>query len=284
MAVVKSDGYGHGMLPRARPSPAARWLGVRHLAEALALRGAGFTLPVLCLIAAADAPHAERSRRRRPQGRRAGLGPPDRSAGRGRAGPARCTSRPRPACAGAAPPRPSGRPGRRGPGPAGRGPLRITGVWSHLACADMPGHLRRRAARRLPRRARAGRAGRARVPTCGTWPTRRPRCPCRKRGSTWCGRAAGWSGCARCPAARRLAAAGHDRAGRRCAGQGSPGRRLLRAPLRDGGETPLGLVPLGYREGFPGGGEQCAGPDPRRPTDHLRDGLHEPVRGRCRRT
>ena len=40
MAVVKADGYGHGMLPVARAALAggADRLGVAHLAEALALR------------------------------------------------------------------------------------------------------------------------------------------------------------------------------------------------------------------------------------------------------
>ena len=42
MAVVKSDGYGHGMLPTARAALAggATWLGVVHVADALALRAA----------------------------------------------------------------------------------------------------------------------------------------------------------------------------------------------------------------------------------------------------
>ena len=48
MAVVKSDGYGHGMLDRPRASLAggATWLGVVHVAEAIALRRAG--LPCRC--------------------------------------------------------------------------------------------------------------------------------------------------------------------------------------------------------------------------------------------
>src|SRR3954468_4285851 len=43
MAVVKADGYGHGMLPSARAAVAggASWLGVAMLEEALALRAAG---------------------------------------------------------------------------------------------------------------------------------------------------------------------------------------------------------------------------------------------------
>ncbi|MEP6695311.1 MAG: alanine racemase [Pseudonocardiales bacterium] len=49
MAVVKADGYGHGLLPSARAALAggATWLGVCMLEEALALRAAGITAPVL---------------------------------------------------------------------------------------------------------------------------------------------------------------------------------------------------------------------------------------------
>jgi alanine racemase len=45
MAVVKADGYGHGMVPAARAARAggADWLGVAVLEEALALRAAGDT-------------------------------------------------------------------------------------------------------------------------------------------------------------------------------------------------------------------------------------------------
>ncbi len=52
MAVVKADGYGHGMLPAARAALAggAQWLGVTLLAEALELRAAGITAPVLAWL------------------------------------------------------------------------------------------------------------------------------------------------------------------------------------------------------------------------------------------
>ena len=61
MAVVKSDGYGHGMIPAAFAAldGGATWLGVVHVAEAVALRRAGLTVPVLCLLAAPDAPHED---------------------------------------------------------------------------------------------------------------------------------------------------------------------------------------------------------------------------------
>jgi alanine racemase len=49
MAVVKADGYGHGALPVARAAleAGATWLGSCSLAEALALRGGGITAPIL---------------------------------------------------------------------------------------------------------------------------------------------------------------------------------------------------------------------------------------------
>jgi alanine racemase len=49
MAVVKADGYGHGALPVARAAleGGATWLGSCSLAEALALRGGGITAPIL---------------------------------------------------------------------------------------------------------------------------------------------------------------------------------------------------------------------------------------------
>ncbi len=49
MAVVKADGYGHGLVPSARAavSGGATWLGVAQLSEALALRGSGIRGRVL---------------------------------------------------------------------------------------------------------------------------------------------------------------------------------------------------------------------------------------------
>ena len=53
MVVVKADGYGHGMVEAARAARAAGadWLGVAVLEEALALREAGDTGPVLTWLA-----------------------------------------------------------------------------------------------------------------------------------------------------------------------------------------------------------------------------------------
>ncbi len=51
MAVVKADGYGHGAVPVARCALAAgaTWLGVAVVEEAMALRQAGLTAPILVL-------------------------------------------------------------------------------------------------------------------------------------------------------------------------------------------------------------------------------------------
>jgi alanine racemase len=144
MAVVKADGYGHGMIQTAAAALAggATWVGVNHVAEAVALRQAGLTAPVLCLLAAPDAPH-----------KAAIMNDVDLSAGS-----ASLVSQIAAAAAAA------GRPARlhlkadtgmsRGGATAADWPglvataldaqasghARIVGIWSHLACADIPGH------------------------------------------------------------------------------------------------------------------------------------------------
>lgn len=57
MAVVKADGYGHGMLECARAAreAGATWLGVATIEEALVLRTAGDTGNLLCWLAAPGA-------------------------------------------------------------------------------------------------------------------------------------------------------------------------------------------------------------------------------------
>ena len=54
MAVVKADGYGHGLLPSARAAVdgGASWLGVAFLEEALAVRAAGLDVPLLAWLIA----------------------------------------------------------------------------------------------------------------------------------------------------------------------------------------------------------------------------------------
>jgi alanine racemase len=58
MAVVKGDGYGHGAVQAARAalSGGATWLGVCTLGEALQLREAGVTAPILAWLIAPGAP------------------------------------------------------------------------------------------------------------------------------------------------------------------------------------------------------------------------------------
>ena len=80
MAVVKADGYGHGLVPAARAVLAggADSLGVAVLEEALALRAAGVTAPVLAWL------HGPGHRLRRRAGRRRrGVGERGLGAGRG---------------------------------------------------------------------------------------------------------------------------------------------------------------------------------------------------------
>jgi alanine racemase len=52
MAVVKADGYGHGLVPTARAAVqgGATWLGVAFLEEALALRAAYLDVPILAWL------------------------------------------------------------------------------------------------------------------------------------------------------------------------------------------------------------------------------------------
>ena len=144
MAVVKSDAYGHGLVPAATAALAggADWLGVIRVDEALALRRAGLTAPVLCLMSVPGGQHAEAIRH-------------DVDLAASTAGVVEQIA----AAAGQA-----GRPARlhlkadtglsRGgatvadwPGVVdaalaaeAAGNATVTGLWSHLACADVPGH------------------------------------------------------------------------------------------------------------------------------------------------
>lgn len=56
LVVVKANAYGHGMVPAARAALAggATWLGTADIGEALVLREAGISAPVLCWIHAPD--------------------------------------------------------------------------------------------------------------------------------------------------------------------------------------------------------------------------------------
>lgn len=144
MAVVKADGYGHGMVPAARAALAggADQLGVALIAEALALRAAGVDAPLLAWLTTpgdrfADAVAAdvelsaggvwaldEIAKGARTTGRTAAVHlKADTGLSRGGAGAAEW-----PDLVAAA--------GKY----EADGVLDVVGVWSHLACADEPGH------------------------------------------------------------------------------------------------------------------------------------------------
>jgi alanine racemase len=144
MTVIKSDGYGHGLLPSAWAALAggASWLGVIQLADAIALRQAGLPGPILSLHGSPDAPHAEAITHEidltagtpalvRQIAAAAALGGrPARlhleaDTGMGRGG---ATEADWPALVDAA------------LAAEAAGLVRVVGLWSHLACADIPGH------------------------------------------------------------------------------------------------------------------------------------------------
>jgi alanine racemase len=144
MAVVKSDGYGHGMIPTATAALAggATWLGVGHVEEAVALRAAGIAAPILCLLAAPDAPHADAIERgvdlsvgtaalaHQIAAAADIAGRPARlhlkvDTGMSRGG---ATLRDWPELLAAA------------MAEQATGRCEVIGIWSHLACADIPGH------------------------------------------------------------------------------------------------------------------------------------------------
>jgi len=144
MAVVKADGYGHGAVPSAQAALAggATWLGVRSLTEALELRNAGVTAPVLAWLLPPGTPLHE--------GVAAGVDLSVSSlaqladlaeAARRVDGVARAhlkidTGLNR----NGAPPDVWPKLVEAAAKAQADGVLEIVGVWSHLACADVPGH------------------------------------------------------------------------------------------------------------------------------------------------
>jgi alanine racemase len=144
MAVVKADGYGHGMVPCARAAleAGATWLGVATPEEALALRAAGVGGRVLCWLWTPGGPWracveagvdvtvsahwalAEVTAAAREAGRPARVQLKiDAGLGRNGAQPAQW-----PGLTAAA------RAAERA------GLIQVTGVWAHFSCADEPGH------------------------------------------------------------------------------------------------------------------------------------------------
>ena len=142
MAAVKADGYGHGMVPAARAALAggAGWLGVADLAEALTLRQAGITAPVLCLMTFGDPAEAIRHDVDLTAGSVAFVAriaaAADRAGVRARLHLEADTGLSR-----------GGATQADWPGVVeaaldaqARGSVRVVGLWSHFACADIPGH------------------------------------------------------------------------------------------------------------------------------------------------
>ncbi|MFR9676323.1 alanine racemase [Streptomyces sp. TR06-5] len=144
MAVVKADAYGHGAVPcaRAARSAGAAWLGAALPEEALALRAAGDRGPLLCWLWAPGGPWRQAieadidvaaSARWALDEIVTAAREADRTArvqlkadtGLGRNG---CQPADWPDLVAAA------RAAER------EGTVRVTGIWSHFACADEPGH------------------------------------------------------------------------------------------------------------------------------------------------
>ncbi|MCW2766795.1 MAG: alanine racemase [Nocardioides sp.] len=144
MAVVKADGYGHGLVASARAAreAGAAWIGVATLDEALELRAAGDTGRLLCwltvpgedylpaLEADVDVTAWSTTELAEIAAAAAALGRPVRvqlkvDTGLSRGGAPRCTWADVLAAA------------RAG---EDEGLWRITGIWSHLACSDEPDH------------------------------------------------------------------------------------------------------------------------------------------------
>ncbi|MFD6416817.1 alanine racemase [Streptomyces sp. NPDC060194] len=145
MAVVKADGYGHGAVPVARAAleAGAGWLGTATPQEALALRAAGLTrVPVMCWLWTPGGPWREAVEAdvdvsvsgmwalreavaaARAAGRTARVHlKADTGLGRNGSAPADWPELVAAARAAEA-----------------EGAVKVTGLWSHFACADEPGH------------------------------------------------------------------------------------------------------------------------------------------------
>jgi len=147
MAVVKADGYGHGMLPVARAALAggATWLGTAVPAEALALRAGGITpadARVLTWLATPGAPFD----RLVAAGVDVGVAAPwaldEVAAGARAAGQVARVHLKVDTGLGRNGIVPADLPDvvRRAAALEAEGVLRVVGVMSHLACADEPGH------------------------------------------------------------------------------------------------------------------------------------------------
>jgi len=144
MAVVKSDAYGHGAVPCARAAreAGATWLGTATPEEALALRAAGLPGRIMCWLWAPGGPWRQAIEAdldvsvsglwalREVTRAARDVGAPARvqlkaDTGLGRNG---CQPADWPELVGEA------------LGAEAQGLITVTGLWSHFACADEPGH------------------------------------------------------------------------------------------------------------------------------------------------
>lgn len=144
MAVVKADAYGHGLIPSARAALAggATWLGCAQLDEALVLRRAGVTAPLLTWLFVPGAPVAEAIA--------ADIDVSVGSPGALEAVVAAATTLGRPARLHVKVDTGLGRGGALGEGwrtllsrvaaAAAEGSVEVIGIWSHFAFADAPQH------------------------------------------------------------------------------------------------------------------------------------------------
>jgi alanine racemase len=144
MAVVKADGYGHGMVPVARAALAggADRLGVAHLREALELRAAGVDAPVLAWLTVPEDRYADAVRADVEIGVSAAatlteVAAAARAVGRtARVQLKADTGLSRNGCPPELWPDLVAETGRL----AAEGSVQLTGVFSHFACADEPEH------------------------------------------------------------------------------------------------------------------------------------------------
>jgi alanine racemase len=144
MAVVKADGYGHGMVPVARAALAggADRLGVAHLREALELRAAGVDAPVLAWLTVPQDRYADAVAGDIEIGVSAGptlmeVAAAARAVGRtARVQLKADTGLSRNGCPPELWPDLVAETGRL----AAEGSVQLTGVFSHFACADEPEH------------------------------------------------------------------------------------------------------------------------------------------------
>jgi alanine racemase len=144
MAVVKADGYGHGIVESARAARdgGADWLGVALLDEALRLRAAGDTGNILSWLAVPGEGYAE-AIAAAVEVTAYSLGELDEIVAAARQVGARAAVQLKldsGLCRGGA--RPDDWPALVDAAVAAQasGAVEITGVWSHLACSDEPGH------------------------------------------------------------------------------------------------------------------------------------------------